>query len=233
MNARILLALVVAGGAVCLGARLPDVAGWSATDLLVFAVLTVGIVLTEQFQVPVRFGVETMNFSVTEALWIGVLLSSRSSVVTMAVAAGIATGQVARRWATYKVAFNVGQFLLALTAAEVIVGALRSPELLQPATFGAVALGMAAYAVINAGLIAGIISLASGQSLRSVLIPPLEENVLHFAANTALGLAAAVLWQAAPASVAVLVLPLALSLVAYRVLLKNIGGDGPLLARAR
>jgi hypothetical protein len=220
MTARILLLLVVAGGAMCLGLRVPDVARWTGTDATVFVLLTVGIVLAEQFQIPVRFGAETLNCSLTEALWVGVLLHSRPSVVTLAVATGIVAGQAARRWAAHKVAFNAGQFLLALTAAEAVVGALRSPELLQPATFLAAGLGMAVYAAINAGLVAGIISLASGQRLRSVLVPTLPENALHFAVNTALGLAAAVLWQAAPASTPVLVLPLAMSFLAYRVLLE-------------
>ena len=223
LPARILLVLVVAGGAACLGMRLPDVARWSGTDAAVFAFLTVGIVLAEQFEIPVRFGAETLNCSLTEALWVGVLLHSRPSVVTLAVAAGIVAGQGARRWAAHKITFNVGQFLLALTATEAVVGALRSPELLRPATFLAAGLGMAAYAAINAGLVAGIISLASGQQLRSVLLPTMPENGLHFAVNTALGLAAAVLWQAAPVSTPVLVLPLAMSFLAYRVLLEPVG----------
>jgi hypothetical protein len=222
VTARILLVTVVTGGAMCLVARVPDLVRWSATDVGVFLVLTAGIVLAEQFQVPVRFGAETLNCSLTEALWVGVLLHSRPSVVTMAVALGITAGQGVRRWAPHKVAFNVGQFLLALTVVELIVGAVRSAELLQPSTFAAVGLGMAAYAVINAGLVASIIALASGQHVRSILLPPLSENILHFAVNTALGLAAAVLWQSAPAATVVLTLPLVMSFVAYRVMLGDV-----------
>jgi hypothetical protein len=64
-----------------------------------------------------------------------------------------------------------------------------------------------------------VISLASGQPFQSVLLSPLPENALHFAANTALGLAALVMWHAAPGVTPVLVLPLATSFVAYRALL--------------
>ena len=56
----------------------------------------------------------------------------------------------------------------------------------------------------------------------SVLLPPLEGNVVHYAANTALGLAAAVLWQAAPSAVPVLVLPIAMSFIAYRTLIDKV-----------
>ncbi len=234
VKARILLLAVVAGGAACLAARIPDLARWNGTDVGVFLLLTAGIVLAEQFQVPVRFGSETLNCSLTEALWVGVLLHSRSSVVTLAVALGIAAGQAVRRWAAHKVAFNVGQFLLALTAAEAVVTALRAPGLLRPQTFGAAILGMAAYAAINAGLVAGIIALASGQRFRAVLVPPLGENAVHFAANTALGLAAAVLWEAAPATTVILAIPLAMSFVAYRVLLKGaVTGEGLVRAAQR
>jgi hypothetical protein len=80
---------------------------------------------------------------------------------------------------------------------------------------------MAIYAAINAGLVALVISLASGQSFKSVILPPLPENALHFAANTALGLAALVVWHAAPGAIPVLVLPLGLSFVAYKALLSG------------
>ncbi len=223
VKAQTLVAMVVVGGAACLALRVPDVAWWSLGDLMVFAILSAGIVLSEQIQVPLRFGREAINFSLTEALWVGVLLHSRSSVVTMAVAAGVLVGHVIRRRAPHKVAFNTGQFLLALTAAEVVLGSLRSADLLGPMTFLAVALGMAAYAAINAGLVAVVVSLVQGKRLRSVLLPPLPENALHFAVNTALGLAAAVMWRSAPGTTPLLLLPLVMSFVAYRTLLATVG----------
>lgn len=217
--AQTLIALVAAGGMACLLLRMADLSHWGGQDLAAFLLLTAGIVLTEQFQVPLRFGTENLNFSLTEALWVGALILARPSVVTMAVAAGVLLGQATRRRALHKLVFNAGQFLLALSAAQVVVAALRAPGVLRPMTFLAVGVGMAIYAVINAGLVALVISLAAGKSFHSVLLPPLPENALHFAANTALGLAALVMWHAAPGAVPVLVLPLALSFVAYRSLL--------------
>jgi hypothetical protein len=214
-----LVAVVAAGGIACLLARTPDLARWGGEDLAAFLVLTAGILLTEQFQVPLRFGSENLSFSLTEALWVGALILARPSVVTMAVAAGVVIGQATQRRALHKLVFNAGQFLLALTAAQVVVSALRSPGALRPMTFIAVGVGMAVYAIINAGLVALAIALATNQPYQSVLLPPLPENVLHFAANTALGLAALVLWRAAPGATPVLVLPLITSFVAYKALL--------------
>jgi hypothetical protein len=217
--AQTLVALVATGGATCLLLRVPDVSHWGGLDLAAFLLLTAGIVLTEQFQIPIRFGSEHLNLSLTEALWVGALILARPSVVTMAVAGGVLLGQVTRRRALHKLVFNACQFLLALSAAQVVVAALRSPGVLRPMTFVAVGLGMVIYAAINAGLVALVISLASGQPFQSVLLPPLPENALHFAANTALGLAALVMWHAAPGAAPVLVFPLAMSFVAYRTLL--------------
>jgi hypothetical protein len=221
VRAQALVAAVLAGGIACLLLRVPDLSRWAAEDLVAFLLLTAGIVLTEQFQVHLPFGSENLSLSLTEALWVGALILARPSVVTMALAAGVLVSQATRRRPLYKLAFNAGQFLLALTAAQVLVEALRSPGVLEPMTFVAVGVGMAIYAAINAGLVALVISLASGQPFRSVILPPLPENALHFAANTALGLAALIVWHAAPGAIAILVLPLALSFVAYRALLSR------------
>jgi hypothetical protein len=214
-----LVAVVAVGGIACLLARTPDLANWRGEDLAAFLLLTAGILLTEQFQVPLPFGSENLSLSLTEALWVGALILARPSVVTMAVAAGVVLGQATRRRALHKLVFNAGQFMLALTAAQLVVSALRSSGALRPMTFIAVGVGMAVYAAINAGLVALVIALATSRSYQSVLLPPLPENVLHFAANTALGLAALVVWRAAPGATPVLVLPLITSFVAYKALL--------------
>jgi hypothetical protein len=223
VRAQGLVALVSAGGVAALLARIPDLARWRGIDLIGFLLLSAGIVLAEQFQVPLRFGSETLNFSLTEAMWVGALVLARPSVVTMAVAAGVLLGQAMRRVALHKLAFNTGQFLVALTAAQVAVSALRSPEVLQPMTFVAVGVGMTIYTALNAGLVALAISLAQGRTFQSVLLPPLPKNLLHFAANTALGLATVAMWKAAPGTLPVLVLPLGLCFIAYRTLLQGFG----------
>jgi hypothetical protein len=220
-SARILVTLVLAGGLAALAARAPDLARWNGDDLAAFALLAVGIMITEQFQLPIRFGQETLNFSLTEALWVGALILARPSVVTMALAAGIIVGQSMRRWAPHKIAFNVGQYVIALTAAEAIVRPLRSADVMAPSTLLSVALGMVVYAAINAGLVALVISLAQGRSFRSVVLRPLPENAIHYLTNTSLGLAAAVAWHAAPGVVPLLLLPLAMTFTGYRSLLEN------------
>jgi len=223
VRAQSLVAIVAVAGAASLLVRLPDLTNWGGSDLAAFVILAAGIMLAEQFQVPLRYGNETLNFSLTEALWVGALVLARPSVVTIAVATGVVLGQAIRRVAPYKAAFNAGQFLLALTAAQVVVEAVRSPGVLEPMTFVAVGLGMTVYTALNAGLVALAISQAQGKPFQTVLLPPLPKNLLHFAANTALGLAAVVMWHAAPGAVPVLVLPLAMCFLAYRALIHGLG----------
>jgi hypothetical protein len=225
---RVLIVAVAAAGIAAIAARLPGVASWNAKDLVAFLVLAAGIVVTEQFQIPFRYGAETLNFSLTEALWVGAMVLARPSVVTLAVAAGVLSGQAMRRWAPHKVAFNVGQFLVALAAAQAIFGSLRGTAPDSARTLLAAALAMAAYAALNASLVAMVISQVTGRPFVSVLLPPLGTNLLHFAGNTALGLAAAVAYTAAPAAALLLVLPVALAFLGYAALVERLREREPL-----
>src|SRR3989442_8197428 len=98
--------------------RLPELVLWGGRVLVTWIFLGAGVALAEQFPIPLRHRSETMNFSMTEAVWVGGLILARPSVLTLAVAAGLLSGQLLRRWTAYKVAFNVGQFLVALTVAQ-------------------------------------------------------------------------------------------------------------------
>jgi hypothetical protein len=222
IRARILILLSVGAGVACVVARLGDVGTWNGFDAATFLLLTAGITLAEQFQIPVHFMTETLNLSLTEALWVGALILGKPSVVTMAVACGVLLGQSMRRWSPHKVAFNVGQFLVSLTVAQVLFGALHGPSMFRPMTFVAAVVAMAAYAIVNAGSVALIISLAEGRSFGSVILPPLRTNTLHFATNTALGIVAAIVWSVSSGAVIFLVLPLALAFLAYRTLLEDL-----------
>jgi len=222
IKARILILAAVGGGVACVVARLGDIPTWNGFDAATFLLLTAGITMAEQFQIPVRFRTETLNLSLTEALWVGALILGRASVVTMAVACGVLLGQSMRRWSAHKVAFNVGQFLVSLTVAQTVFAALHGPGDFRAMTFVAAVVAMAAYAAVNASAVATIISLAEGRSFGSVLLPPLRTNALHFATNTALGIVASVVWSVSSGAVIFLVLPLVLAFLAYRTLLLDL-----------
>src|SRR5439155_10031391 len=84
------------------------------------------------------------------------------------------------------------------------------------------AAAMASYAIVNACLVALAISLSERRSFLSVLVPPLKVNALHYAANTAVGLEAAVLWLVDPKGLFLLALPVCLAFVLYRTLMNRL-----------
>jgi len=222
LRARFLILFVVGLGTAAVALRIPEIGTWSRSDVAACLALAIGSVVTEQFPIRLKFRTEALNFSLTEALWVGALMNSRPGVLTIAVAAGLLASQLIRRRRLFKVGFNVGQFLVALTVAQAVFARLKPGTPLEPRVWLAAALAMAAYAVVNSTLVAAIISLVERRAFLSVLIPPLGVNAAHFAGNTALGLEGAVMWTASPFLLPTFVLPLVLALLAYRMLVRNV-----------
>lgn len=216
LSARLLILATVVAAGLTLGVRFADVPAWSRLDVAALVGLTLAIAVAEQFSIPLRHGTETVNFSLTDGLWAAALPLARPSVLTFSVAAGVILGQSARRWAPTKISFNAGVFVIGITVAEVLFGALHGGAPLEPWTWAAIAIAMSAYFVINAGLIVLVVSLVERKRFLTVLVPPLGLNVLHWAGNTALGILAAILWATSPAGLPLLVCPVVLSYLAYR-----------------
>ena len=216
ISARRLILSTAAAAVLILGVRLADAPSWTMKDVLAFAALTVGIAVAEQFSIPLRHRTETVNFSLTDALWAAALPLAQPSVLTFAVAVGVLVGHLARRWAPLKIAFNVSQFVVGITLAEMAFQAFRPGTPLQPWTWTAVAISMSAYFLVNANLVVLVVSLVERKRFLTVLLPPLGLNVLHWMGNTTLGVLGAILWATNPAGLPLLAFPLVLSYLAYR-----------------
>lgn len=216
LSARILILSTVAAGAAAAAARVPEVVLWDQADVFAFAALALAIGVAEQFSIPLRHRTETVNFSLTDGLWAAALPLARPSVLTFSLAVGVLAGQTLRRWAPLKVVFNVGQFIVGITVAQVLYSALHPSTPLQPWTWAAVALAMFAYFVVNANLVVLVVSLVERKRFMTVFLPPLALNVFHWAGNTALGILGAILWATGPAGLPLLAFPMGLSYVAYR-----------------
>jgi signal transduction histidine kinase len=219
--ARLLVMSVVVAGAAIVALRVPAAAQWSWSDLLTFLGLAGAVVIAQQFTIPIHHGEETENLDTTDAVWAAGLLLAGPSVITLAVATGIVAGQAVRGWSPYKIAFNVGQDVLAISAAVVVYGAL-STSAGEPQSWFAAVVGMGVYFAINAGTIALVISLVEEKPYRSVLLPSAGLNVLQWSANVALGILVAVLILAEPAALPLLVVPLGLSYLTYRGWLRGV-----------
>jgi PAS domain S-box-containing protein len=215
-GARALILAVVAAGAGAVLWRAPDVGRWTSADLLAWAGLTIACALLEQFTVAIAHESETENYSLTDALWIPALIFARPSVLTFAVVAGVVLGHAARGWAWYKVAYNVAQFTLAITAAEIIFGAFHLSDSLTVMDWIATTLSMLAYFSLNELFIAAILSLIEGEPLRHLLVLPEGLNLLQAAGNLTIGLLAALVWSTGPVGIPLLIAPMVLSYLAYR-----------------
>jgi signal transduction histidine kinase len=207
--------VVIVGGLAATAVRVPSIADWSGREVAAFLIAAAAVALSEQFWVEVRHGDEGENFSVTDAVFAaGILLLSPAQLI-LAVAVGATTGQLVRRIAPHKIAFNVGQFVLGLTVAEAIFRVLHNDRFDHPVWLLA-AVGLAAYFVVNTVSVALVIAFTTGDSLREILLPSLPLSALHWAGNIALGLLAALVWKAQPSALPLLLIPIGLSYLTYR-----------------
>jgi PAS domain S-box-containing protein len=213
---RVLIVGTVALGAAGAAVRASDVHRWSDRDALAFFALVLAICVAEQVSIPLRHRTETVNFALTDGLWAAALPLVRPSVLTLAIAGGVLLGQSMRRWSWYKVAFNVGQFLVGITVAELVFTAFHAGSPLEPRAWLAVVTSMAAYFVVNACMVTLVVSHVEGKGFLEVLRPPFVANLMHWAGNTTLGILGAVLWRTAPVSLPLLAIPVGLSFLAYR-----------------
>ncbi len=184
--------------------------------MLAFGALAVAIALAEQFTVKLRYGNETWNFSLTDAVPAAGLLLVRPSALTFAVAVGILVGHSLGHVNRYKLAFNVGQFLVAISAAQAVHALIPHDGVLDPRSWLAVTAAMTVFFIVNACSVALIISIVEEKSFGSVFLPPLVLNVVHYAGNLAIGVLGAVLWEGHPFAVPLLIVPLVLSYFAYQ-----------------
>ncbi len=210
---------VVAAAAILM--RVPELRTWTWQDVVATAGLALAAGLSEQFTVGVAHRTETENFSVTDALWVPALILAPQSVLTFSVVLGTLAGHAFRRWAWYKVVFNASQFVLSITAAELVYSRFDLPPTFSLMTWVACALAMSAYFVVNELSVALIISRVEEYSLRQVVLLPGGLNILHAAGNLTIGMLAALVWSNGPVGLPLLIAPIVLSFFAYRGWLQN------------
>jgi signal transduction histidine kinase len=221
-SARVLLAATVAGGAGGLAIQVPAVARWSGAEVAALVGLALAIVITEQFPIPLRYGSETQNLSLDDAVWAAALLLAPPSVLIMSTAAGIAVGQLARRWAPHKILFNVGDHVIGLSLSLAVIAAFGRPDPLQAEAWIAAALAMAVHFAVNETLVAAAIAMVSGERFRAVLLPSLTLSAVQWVGTVSVGILGAVLWLEHPLAIPMLAAPILLSYVASRAWLRNL-----------
>jgi PAS domain S-box-containing protein len=219
---RVLVLSMVGAAAIGVVVRFGEISQWNGTDFIGLAVLALATSITEQFPLEMRHRTETLYLALTDSMWAAGLVLARPGVLTMAVVIGVYAGLMLRKVPSHKIAFNLGQYVLSITVAEVVFSALTGSASMALKLLVAVPVAMAAYAVVSAFLVGLVISLAERKSLSDVLLPPLAVNALHYAGNIALGILGAMAWQISPPGVLLVGFPLALFYAAYRMMVRNL-----------
>ena len=217
-SVKLLIGAAVLLGIGCVAIRIPEIARWDVSDVGAVLVIATLTIVAERRSIPLRTGSETVNFALTDGVWAGSLLLVAPSVLTIAVLLGVGVGQALNRWKPYKIAYNVSQFLIAITLAEAAFAILSiwgdgpTDPMLWIAAMGAMYVSFA----VNATAIMLVVSMMEGTRFLDVFRLPLSLNVVHWLGNMALGILGAFLWTVEPAALILMIAPVALTDMTYR-----------------
>jgi len=215
--ARLLVGTISAAGALALAAHVVQVLHAPVRALAAAVAIALVSVAADRFTLSVSHGGDEEEFSLADAVWVAAIVLAEPGAPTLGAAAGALAWQLGRRLPAAKIAFNVGQVALALSAAELVWGlASPAPAADQTAAWAlAIAAAAAAFAV-NSTTVALIIALVQGASVRAILLGSLRVSVLQWGGNVAIGLLAALAWQVNPVGLVLVAVPLGLVYLAYR-----------------
>jgi PAS domain S-box-containing protein len=217
-NVRILIGAATLLGLACVAIRVPEIAHWTGQDLLAVALIGALTIAAERCSIPLRHGSETVNFALTDGVWAGALLLVAPSVLTVAVLLGVGIGQALNRWNPFKITYNVAQFLIGITAAEIVFqlagGSGSGPT--HPARWLAALAAMSVTFAVNTSAITLVVSMVERTRFLDVFRLPLTVNVLHWLGNMAIGILAAISWAMQPATLILMLAPVSLAYLTYR-----------------
>jgi signal transduction histidine kinase len=211
--ARLLVVAVALGGGIVVLGWLLDVGSWSTGDVAACVAIALATAVAERFPLELLYRNARAVYSLAAAIWTGSLLLVEPSVLALAVAAGVLAGQALHRRPAIKIAFNVGQFTLAIGGALAVFEALGSPPGDEPASWLAAAAAMTAFQAINTLLVGLIIALVEARPLREVLL--VDTAIVQLIGNLAIGIVGALVWLAQPLAMPLLLVPLAATYIAY------------------
>lgn len=182
--------------------------GWGDSSWYAVPLLAAAVGATEIAVVHLSFGRQRWTFSLTEAAIAIAFVHSPKAWTVLAVAAGVVIAQMVRGQELLKLLFNVAQFVAATSLGAALADVLGGGV---PGAIG----GMAVFWLVNNLLIAGAMSIMTGQRLRSLIWASAPLASIHSVGTAGLGLLAAWLAANAPFGLLGLVVPLVLLWISY------------------
>ncbi len=170
--ARALIAAVSALGLAVLAVRGAGLLQGPGSALAATAAIAVAVAAADQFTLALPHGGEEEQFALTDSVWIAAIVLAPAGTPTVGAALGALAWQLAQRYEPHKIAFNVGQVALALTAAELVwslAGARPAPD--EPAAWALAAAACAVAFVVNETTVALVIARVRATPLRDVIAP--------------------------------------------------------------
>ncbi|MCW2920762.1 MAG: multi-sensor signal transduction histidine kinase [Thermoleophilia bacterium] len=217
---RTYVALVVTAAAAAIGASAYLAGAPTTTDLPRMAGFALAFLLVQLLPVPFPRGSQLELVRVEEAVVIPLVLLLDPAQALIAVALGLFAGQLfGPRIDTIKVAFNTAQLVVSVSAALLVTRAVAgstSPGY-GPLELGAAGAGLVAMFVANQLLVAGVLRVAAGTRMRSVLREDIGLKVGMWVANAALGTLLVLPAVQEPALLLVALVPLTMLHGAWRV----------------
>lgn len=153
--------------------------------------------------VEVAIAINVFLLAPREALW-----------VTLA---GVALANIAHRRHALKIVFNLGQYAVATSVAIAVFELLGgSHSVMTLPVAGALGAAMVAFGLVNALAMSGLVCLLEGRGFRAAMMEGSSISSLTVLGNTAVGILAAVVWQANPELTPLFIAPALTLHLAYR-----------------
>jgi diguanylate cyclase (GGDEF)-like protein len=157
-----------------------------------FIAITVLLGLNWSFPLllPKASGVEALQLDEAFLVTMALLLSPYGTILSFAI--GVTAGQIARRRALDKGAFNFGQMVVSVGLAELVIGGLGHflGDGVTPTKVAVVVLGAVVFSVANQAAVARIISLTGGVPFPRVFADGLSVRLFVWASSVSIGVLA-------------------------------------------
>src|SRR4051812_16341523 len=191
-SARLLIASVAAAGAAILAFAIARSFSAGVGPVPEFVALTVLLGLTWAFPLllPKDSGVETLQLDEAFVVSMAFLISPYGAIIAFAL--GVLVGQLARRRPLDKGAFNFGQIMVAVGAAQLTMTSMNnlvsSNDTL--ARISIASLGTAVFPIANQAEVSAIIAITAGLPFRRVYVDGVGVRLFVWASSVSIGVLA-------------------------------------------
>lgn len=175
--------------------------------------------LVEVLVVHIDLQRDTQTISLSEVpIVVGLFLVPSWGLVAAQLAGGFVALAFHRRQVPVKIAFNLAQFAAVTTVAIIVFRALAPAvnDPVGPQSWIAALCATVAADLVAVGLLTAVFAIAEGDRSREDLAGFIRFGFMGAVANTGLGMLAVVLFVREPVATALLVVPVSVTIVAYR-----------------